>query len=96
MKKLLVAGLAILGSLGVVGAAGAITYESGTPVPVAEIMDFSPSGASMVGMAVTAYFSGTRASETYYWAGSGTTGGGESAMIGPCPNQVIPTPILGP
>ena len=75
MKKLLVAGLAILGSLGVVGAAGAITYESGTPVPVAEIMDFSPSGASMVGMAVTAYFSGTRASETYYWAGSGTTGG---------------------
>ena len=74
MKKLLVAGLAILGSLGVVGAAGAITYEYGTPVSVVAIMDFSPSGASMVGMEVKAYFS-DRDPETLLWAGSGITGG---------------------
>ena len=78
MKKLLVAGLAILGSLGVVGTAVAdsvtLTYEPGTLVPVAAITDFSPSGASMVGMAVTAYFSDGK-TEKLYWAASGATWG---------------------
>ena len=53
MKKLLVAGLAILGSLGVVGTAGAITYEYGTPVPALQITTFSPGGIDMAGMEVT-------------------------------------------
>ena len=79
MKKLLVAGLAMLGSLGVVGTAVAgtvtIEYLTGTLVPAREITDFSPSGASMVGMEVTAYFTNNKPSETISWAASGSTWG---------------------
>ena len=68
MKKLLVAGLAILGSLGVVGAAGAITYEYGTRVPALEITTFSPGGIDMAGMEVTVYFAGGTRYETRSWS----------------------------
>ena len=68
MKKLLVAGLAILGSLGAVGAAGAITYEYGTPVPALEITTFSPGGIDMAGMEVTVYFAGGTNYETRSWS----------------------------
>ena len=50
MKKLLVAGLVMLGSLVVVGTGLAdsvtLSYEEGTLVPAREITNFSPSGAS--------------------------------------------------
>lgn len=78
MKKLLVVGLAILGSLGVVGNVVAdsviINYLDGTLLPAREITDFSPSGASMVGMEVTAYFN-DNTFQTISWAASGTTWG---------------------
>ena len=60
MKKLLAAGLAILGSLGAVQPAFAYTvdlaYQNGTLVPASEITDYKPSGASMAGMTVTVVF----------------------------------------
>ena len=76
MKKIFVAGLATLGSLGVVGSATAglfeVKYITETTVPVLEIADFSPSGASMIGMKVTATFeNGT--SETLSWSSINTT-----------------------
>ena len=75
MKKLLVAGLAILGSLGVVGTAGAITYEYGTPVPALQITTFSPGGIDMAGMEVTVYFAGGTNYETRSWSALGSGGG---------------------
>ena len=61
MKKLLVAGLAILGSLGVVGTALA------TPVEVTAITDFTTASTEMTDMAVTAYFSDDT-NESKKWA----------------------------
>lgn len=83
MKKIFIAGLAIFGSLGMVGTtvAGTVTldYQTGTLVPALKITEFSPDGASMIGMTVTAFFAGGD-SETLAWASLGMTlGGVESA-----------------
>ena len=75
MKKLFVAGLAMLTSFGVVGTAVAITYEQGTLVPALEITTFSPGGVDMAGMQVTAYFADGTSSEKLAWSALGSGGG---------------------
>ena len=61
MKKLLVAGLVMLGSLGVLGSAVA------TPVEVDGIIDFETASLEMAGMKVTVYMSGSIDPELFYW-----------------------------
>ena len=83
MKKLLVAGLAMLASLwlGNNAVATSIFYEEGSFVPAESIVDFSPAGAGMVGVEVTAYIydstSGLYKPKKITWSGSGATWGVE-------------------
>ena len=92
MKKLLVAGLAMLGSLAVAGSAFAVSvqlhYETGTLIPATQITGFSPGGIAMAGMKVTAYYKtddfSTLTSETITWGviGTGGTGGTGAGVQG--------------
>ena len=75
MKKLLVAGLAIIWSLGISGNAVAdtVTYnytvamQEGVPFPVSMIPEFQPVGFEMSGMVVTVLFE-DNTEKNYIWA----------------------------